>query len=41
MLDLVKTLEKEPENLVKELSWFKKKMLKQLNASWDAFKNKL
>lgn len=40
-VELVKTLEKSPEKLVEELSWFKKKMLKQLNDAWATFKNKL
>jgi len=40
-VELVKTLEKAPEKLVEEVSWFKKKMLKQLNSAWDAFKSKL
>jgi hypothetical protein len=41
MVELVKTLEKAPEKLVDELSWFKNKMLKQLNSAWDVFKSKL
>ena len=40
-VELVKTLEKAPEKLVEEVSWFKKKMLKQLNSAWDTFKSKL
>mgnify|MGYP000647512889 CR=1 FL=1 len=41
MVELVNTLEQAPERLVKEVSWFKKKMLKQLNETWTTFKNKL
>jgi glutathione synthase/RimK-type ligase-like ATP-grasp enzyme len=41
MVELVKTLEQAPEKLVEELSWFKKKMLKQLNDAWVTFKKKL
>jgi len=41
MVELVKTLEKAPEKLVEEVSWFKKKMLSQLNDAWATFKKKL
>lgn len=41
MVELVKTLEDAPEKLVEEVSWFKKKMLKQLNDAWSTFKKKL
>jgi len=40
-VELVKTLEKAPEKLVEEISWFKKKFLKQLMQQWEKFKNKL
>jgi glutathione synthase/RimK-type ligase-like ATP-grasp enzyme len=40
-VDLVQTLEKKPEKLVEEVSWFKKKMLSQLNDIWSKFKEKL
>ena len=40
-LEIVETLEKAPEKLKKEFSWFKKKMLEQVNEAWIAFKNKL
>jgi glutathione synthase/RimK-type ligase-like ATP-grasp enzyme len=38
---LVDTLEEAPEKLKKEFSWFKKKMLAQLDEVWTAFKKKL
>ena len=41
MVELVKTLEKAPDKLVEEVSWFKKKMLTQLNNAWATFKKKL
>ena len=41
MVELVKILEQTPERLVEEVSWFKKKMLKQLNDTWTIFKSKL
>lgn len=41
MVELVTTLEKTPEKLLQELSWFKKKMLTQLNDAWATFKSKL
>jgi len=41
MVDLVKKLESEPEKLVEEVSWFKKKFLNQLMKHWENFKNKL
>ena len=41
MVELVTALEKAPEKLLEEISWFKKKMLKQLSDAWDTFKHKL
>jgi histidinol dehydrogenase len=40
-LEIVETLEEAPEKLKKEFSWFKKKMLAQLDEAWTAFKSKL
>ena len=39
--ELIETLELAPEKLVKEFSWFKKKMLTEVNEAWKTFKNKL
>jgi hypothetical protein len=39
--ELIETIESAPEKLTKEFSWFKKKMLAQLDEAWVAFKNKL
>jgi len=41
MVELVKILEQTPQKLVEEVSWFKKKMLSQLNDAWMHFKEKL
>jgi len=39
--ELIEILESAPEKFTKEFSWFKKKMLTQLDEVWTAFKNKL
>ncbi len=39
--ELIETLEKAPEKLKEEFSWFKKKILTKLMKQWESFKNKL
>jgi len=38
---LIHTLETEPEKLTKEISWFTKKLLREIQKEWEAFKKKL